>query len=50
MAPPKVLVLGLPFVRRLKSDLHECPLHLAQVYMHGIGGRTLSKVRNHDLG
>jgi lysophospholipase L1-like esterase len=60
MAPPKVLVLGHSFVRRLKSDLH---VHqdtqmsptfklngTAQVYMHGIGGRTFRKVRNHDLG
>ena len=61
MAPPKVLVLGhSAFVRRLKSDLHvqqdarmSSTFKLnatAQVYMHGIGGRTVRKVRNHDLG
>ena len=61
MAPPKVLVLGhSAFVRRLKSDLHvqkdtrmssTFKLNgIAQVYMHGIGGRTVRKVRNHDLG
>ena len=60
MAPPKVLVLGHSFVRRLKLDLHvqqdarTSPTFkldgTAQVYMHGIGGRTVRKVRNHDLG
>jgi hypothetical protein len=57
---PQVLVLGHSFVRRLKSDLHVqqdaqmSPTFklngTAQVYMHGIGGRTVRKVRNHDLG
>jgi lysophospholipase L1-like esterase len=60
MASPKVLVLGHSFVRQLKSDLHVqqdarmSPTFklngTAQVYMHGIGGRTVNKVQNHDLG
>ena len=60
MAPSKILVLGHSFVRRLKSDLHVqqdarmSPTFklngTAQVHMHGTGGRTVRKVRNHDLG
>jgi hypothetical protein len=57
---PPSFSFGSSFVRRLKSDLHvqqdaqmspTCKLNgTAQVYMHGIGGRTVRKVRNHDLG
>ncbi len=59
MAPPKVLVLGHSFVRRLKFDLrHQSDLRMspsfklegtARVYMRGIGGRTVQKLRQHDL-
>ncbi len=59
MAPPKVLVLGHSFVRRLKFDLqHQSDLRMspsfklegtARVYMRGIGGRTAQKLRQHDL-
>ena len=59
MALPKVLVLGHSFVRRLKSDLeYRSDLRMsrtfklegtARVYLHGIGGRTVQKLRHHDL-
>ena len=60
MAPPTVLVLGHSFVRRLKSDLQfqldsrmSASFKLdgtARVYMHGIGGRTVTKWRKYDFG
>ncbi len=59
MAPPKVLVLGHSFVRRLKFDLqHQSDLCMspsfklegtARVYMCGIRGRTVQKLRQHYL-
>ena len=58
-SPSKVLILGHSFVRRLKCDLNnqfdnrvslDCGLQgTATIYMHGIGGRTVSKLRRHDL-
>ena len=57
---PKVLILGHSFVCRLKRDL--CPCFderarlnfglegTAEVLMHGVGGRTLTKLLAHDLG
>ena len=60
MAPSTVLVLGHSFVRRLKSDLkfqldsRMSPSfkldRTARVYMHGIGGRTVTKLRKYDFG
>ena len=59
-SPPKVLILGHSFVRRLKVDLNtkfekRASLDFglcgsANVHMHGVGGRTVSKLRRHDLG
>lgn len=56
---PKVLILGHSFVRRLQSDLRSNFDTRASVdfgfrgtttvYMHGIGGRTVSKLQKHDL-
>ena len=57
---PHVLIIGHSFVRRLKSDLRVqfderasknfglCGS--AVVHMHGVGGRTVAKLRKHDLG
>ena len=60
MAPSTVLVLGHSFVRRLKSDLKfqldsgMSPSFkldgTARVYMHGVGGRTVTKLRKYDFG
>ena len=57
---PKVLILGHSFVRRLKSDLRarfdeRASLNFglegtAEVLMHGVGGRTVTKLLTHDLG
>ena len=60
MAPSTVLVLGHSFVRRLKSDLKfQLDSRLspsfkldgtARVHMHGIGDRTVTKLRKYDFG
>ena len=60
MALSTVLVLGHSFVRRLKSDLkfqldsRMSPSFkldgTARIYMHGIGGRTVTKLRKYDFG
>ena len=57
--PHKILVLGHSFVRRLREDLEVAfderaswEFHLqgtAQVRLYGVGGRTVSKLRQHDL-
>ena len=57
---PQVLIIGHSFVRRLKSDLrvqfderafrHFGLCGSAVVHMHGVGGRTVAKLRKHDLG
>ena len=59
MVPPKVLVLGHSFVRRLQSDLKQkrdlrlCSTFklkgTARVFLHGVGGRTVEKMRKLDL-
>ena len=59
-SPPVVLIFGHSFVRRLKEDLQA---HFdvradetfglagdAIVLLHGVGGRTMQKLREHDLG
>ncbi|CAB3977697.1 Hypothetical predicted protein [Paramuricea clavata] len=60
---PKVLILGHSFesfVRRLRSDLHarfderaakNFDLQgTAEIFMHGVGGRTVPKLRKMDMG
>ena len=57
---PQVLIIGHSFVRRLKAGL---PVQFderayknfglcgsAVVHMQGVGGRTVAKLRKHDLG
>ena len=56
---PKVLVLGHSFVKRLKrhieagSDVrprdHFDLANSARVFLHGVGGRTVSAIRRHDM-
>ena len=59
-SPPIVLIFGHSFVRRLKEDLQA---HFdvradetfglagdAIVHLHGVGGRTVQKLCEHDLG
>ena len=56
----QVLIIGNSFVRRLKSDLrvqfderafrHFGLCGSAVVHMHGVGGRTVGKLRKYDLG
>ena len=58
-AIPAVLVLGHSFVKRLKRDLHSQfdpravrSFNLtgtATVHLHGVGGRTVAKLRSLDL-
>lgn len=58
-AVPKVLILGHSFVKRLQSDLKvpfdaraDSNFHLegtATVHLFGVGGRTVEKLRRHDL-
>ena len=60
MALRTVLVLGRSYVWRLKSDLqfqldsrmsHSIKLAgTAPVYLHGIDGRTVNKLRKYDFG
>ena len=59
-SPPTVLILGHSFVRRLSSDLrsnfdaraaeHFNLLGDAVIHLHGVGGRTVKKLRLYDLG
>lgn len=58
MCDPKCLVLGHSFVRRLSEDLDKdfdprakknYDLNHLVVRMKGVGGRTILKVRQHDL-
>ena len=58
-APPKVLILGHSFIRRLRCDLStnfdsrarsdfklsDC----ADISMFGVGGRTIKKLKRFDL-
>ena len=56
---PKVLVLGHSFVKRLKrhieagSDVrprdHFDLANSSRVFLHGVGGRTVSAIRRHDM-
>jgi lysophospholipase L1-like esterase len=56
----RVLILGHSFVRRLRSDLHACfderaaknfdLQGTAEIVMHGVGGRTVPKLRKLDMG
>lgn len=58
-SPPTVLILGFSFVRRLSSDLrsrfdartavHFNLLGDAMIQLHGVGSRTVKKLRQHDL-
>lgn len=60
VSPPTVLVLGHSFVRRLRDDLKsnfdpraDGTFKLSndtRVHMHGVGGRTVRKLRQYDLG
>jgi len=57
---PTILLLGHSFIRRLKEDLSrafdvraslEFGLHgVANVHLHGVGGRTVAKLHTFDLG
>ena len=57
---PRVLILGHSFVRRLRLDLlahfdARAAINFnlqgtARVYMHGVGGRTVPKLRKFDMG
>ena len=57
MAPPRILILGHSFIRRLAGFLqkrgHEHLMaklsSLGSVNFHGVGGRTVAKVRKFDL-
>ena len=59
-SPPTVLILGHSFVRRLSSDLssnfdaraseHFDLVGDAVIHLHGVGGRTVEKLRLYDLG
>ena len=58
-SPPPVLILGHSFVLRLSSDLRSCfDAHTAEhfklvgdavIHLHGVGGRTVKKLRQHNL-
>ena len=57
---PRVLILGHSFVRRLRTDLlarfdERAAINFdlqgtADVYMYGVGGRTVPESRKFDLG
>ena len=56
--PPKILVLGHSFVRRLREECVNARMrasldfHLqgtAKVHLYGLGGLTMSKLRQRDL-
>ena len=56
---PTVLILGHSFVKRMQHDLlSQFDQHAdknfklqgtASVYLHGVGGRTVAKLRSFDL-
>ena len=56
---PKVLILGHSFVKRIKRDLSRCfdpranqcfdLASSAFIYLHGVGGRTVTQIQSHDL-
>ena len=58
MSPPRVLILGHSFVRRLSSFLSHSNIHshnlglqdVAEIALFGVGGRTIAKVEKFDLG
>ena len=57
MAPPRVLVLGHSFIRRLKDFIASHPdlnanfliAEACEIKWHGVGGRTIAKARAFDL-
>ena len=52
MFKPKVMILGHSFVRRLNSDLSQnfdFKVKECSVRLFGTGGRTVKKVRQHDM-
>ena len=57
MTPPRILILGHSFIRRLAGFLHKRGHEhlmaklssLGSVNFHGVGGRTVAKVRKFDL-
>ena len=59
LTPPTYLIFGHSFVRRLKTDqkrhfdlraIENFGLEgTAVVHMHGVGGRTVKKLRQHDI-
>ena len=57
MAPPRILILGHSFIRRLPGLMqkrgHEHLIaklsSLGSISFHGVGGRTVAKVRKFDL-
>ena len=58
MSPPRVLILGHSFVRRLSSFLSHSNIYshnlglqdVAEIALFGVGGRTIAKVEKFDLG
>ena len=58
MSPPRALILGHSFVRRLSSflphsDIYSRNLELqnvAEIALFGVGGRTIAKLEKFDLG
>ena len=58
MSPPRVLILGHSFVRRLSSFLSNSNIYshhlglkdVADITLFGVGGRTVAKVEKFDLG
>ena len=58
MAPPRILILGHSFIRRLAGFLQKREHQhlmaklssLGSVNFHGVGGRTIGKVRKFGLG
>ena len=57
MAPPRVLILGHSFIRRLKDFIASHPdlnanfliAEACEIKWHGVGGRTIAKARAFDL-
>ena len=57
MAPPRVLILGHSFIRRLKDFIASLPdlnanfliAEACEIKWHGVGGRTIAKARAFDL-
>ena len=53
MAPPQILMLAHAFIRRLAGFLQKrghLSSSLGSIRFHGVGGRTIVKVRKFDLG